>query len=38
MGELLTQRAIVMGEQVTNWSLRSVLAGDSGPAWNPDFA
>jgi RIO-like serine/threonine protein kinase len=26
------------GEQATNWFLRSVLAGDSGKAWNPDFA
>ena len=26
------------GEQATNWFLRSVLAGESGKAWNPDFA
>ena len=26
------------GEPATNWFLRSVLAGDFGKAWNPDFA
>ena len=26
------------GEPATNWFLRSVLSGESGKAWNPDFA
>jgi RIO-like serine/threonine protein kinase len=26
------------GEEAENWFLRSVLAGESGRAWNPDFA
>jgi RIO-like serine/threonine protein kinase len=26
------------GEVADNWFLRSVLAGESGKAWNPDFA
>ena len=26
------------GEEAENWFLRSVLSGESGKAWNPDFA
>ena len=26
------------GKEAQNWFLRSVLSGDSGKAWNPDFA
>jgi RIO-like serine/threonine protein kinase len=26
------------GAPAANWFLRSVLAGESGKAWNPDFA